>query len=191
MLVLSIICAAATGRMEQLSQAAAEGTDKAVRLLISMTGSMCLWCGLMKIADRSGATGLLSKLFSPVIERLMPDVRRDSAAMRAVSANITANFLGLGNAATPLGIAAMKELHKTNTLKDAPSSSMIVFVVINTASIQLIPSTIAALRQAAGSASPYSILPYVWLSSALALIGGLCAAKLLSVRTRSGRRCYG
>lgn len=191
MIVLSLVCAAVTGRMEQLSQAAAGGADKAVRLLISMTGSMCLWCGLMNTADKSGATRLLSRLSAPALTRLMPALKNNRAAMNAVSANLTANFLGLGNAATPLGIMAMKELQKTNTLRDAPDSSMIIFVVLNTASIQLIPSTIAALRQAAGSSSPYSILPCVWLSSALALLGGLGAAKLLSLGKRSGRRCYG
>ncbi len=191
MILLSFICAALSGRMEQLSLSAAEGADKAVKLLVSMTGSMCLWCGLMKIADKSGASGILSKLFSPVLARLMPDIKKDSAAMRAVSANITANFLGLGNAATPLGIIAMKELQKINPLSDEPSASMVIFVVINTASVQLIPATIAALRQAAGSVSPYSILPFVWLSSALALAGGLLAARLLSEKRGIRRRSYG
>lgn len=191
MIVLSLFCAVFTGKVEQLSLSAAEGADKAVNLLISMTGSMCLWCGLMKIADRSGATKLLSGALSPVIARLMPDVKKDSAAMGAVSANITANFLGLGNAATPLGIIAIKELNKINRLNDEPSASMIIFVVINTASVQLIPATIAALRQAAGSTSPYSILPYVWISSALALIGGLCVTKFMQTK-RAFRRCsYG
>lgn len=183
-LIISFICSVAAGRVEQLSAAAAEGADKAVKLLLSMTGVMCLWCGVMKIAEKSGLTELLAKALSPVLKRLMPDIKTNGSAMRAVSANITANFFGLGNAATPLGILAMKELQKTNLIKDEPSGSMIIFVVINTASVQLIPSTIAAIRQAAGSASPYSILSYVWISSGLALIGGLAAAKLFSLKRR-------
>ncbi len=182
MLVISFVCALVTGRMEALSRAAIEGADKAVKLIISMAGSMCLWTGIMKIADGGGLTKAAARLLSPVLGLLMPEYRKNSKAMGAVSANVTANILGLGNAATPLGIAAMKEMQKTNRLKSAPNNSMVMFVVINTASVQLIPTTIAAMRQAAGSASPYSIVPYVWVTSVLSLLAGLLIAKLLSAR---------
>lgn len=178
MILASVVCALCTGRMELLSKAALDGADKAVNVLMSMAGVMCLWTGLMKIADRGGLTAAVSKLFSPVLARLMPDHDRDSPAMRAVSANITANLLGLGNAATPFGLAAMKEMQKNNSLRTAPDNSMVMFVIINTASVQLIPTTVAALRQAAGSLQPYSILPDIWLTSALTLTIGIVLAKI-------------
>lgn len=180
MIIVSFICALSTGRMEELSKAAINGVDKAVSLIISMAGVMCLWTGIIKIADRGGLTGIIAKILSPVLSRLMPDYEKDSAAMRAVSANITANILGLGNAATPFGLIAMKEMQKENRLKTQPNNSMVMFVVMNTASIQLIPTTIAALRQAAGSNQPYDILPYIWMVSFLSLAVGIILAKLIS-----------
>ena len=154
MIVISFICALATGQIQALSLAAANGADKAIRLLISMAGVMCLWSGMMKIAERSGLTQVIARVLSPVLCRLMPDYAKDSPAMWAVCANVTANIL--------------------------PNHSMILFVILNTASIQLIPTTMAALRQAAGSTEPYAILPHIWLSSAGALLVGLTAARLFS-----------
>lgn len=180
MIIVSFICALNTGRMEELSKAAINGADKAVSLIISMAGVMCLWTGIMKIADRGGLTAIIAKILSPVLARLMPDYEKDSAAMRAVSANITANILGLGNAATPFGLIAMKEMQKGNRLKTQPNNSMVMFVVMNTASIQLIPTTIAALRQSAGSSQPYDILPYIWIVSFLSLAVGIILAKVFS-----------
>lgn len=182
MIICSVICAVFTGNMEALSKAALDGADKAVNLLISMAGVMCLWTGIMKIADKGGLTSVIAKMLSPLLSKLMPDYEKDSPAMRAVSANITANILGLGNAATPFGLAAMKEMQKTNSLKTAPNNSMVMFVVLNTASVQLIPTTIAALRQAAGSVQPYSVLPYIWVTSVLTLVSGILFAKILLLK---------
>lgn len=183
MIVISFVCSLLTGRVEELSRAAIEGADKAIRLIISMAGSMCLWTGIVKIADSGGLTKVMAKILSPVLGLLMPEYRKNAQTMGAISANVTANILGLGNAATPLGVAAMKEMQKTNHLKTSPNNSMVMFVVINTASVQLVPTTIAAMRQAAGSVSPYSIVPYVWVTSILSLAAGLLAAKLLSLRS--------
>lgn len=182
MVAVSFICALCKGNMEQLSKAVLDGADKAVELVISMAGVMCLWTGIMKIADKGGLTAVISKFLSPILSRLMPDYDKDSAAMKAVSANITANILGLGNAATPFGIAAMKEMQKTNKLGNSPNNSMIIFVIINTASIQVIPTTIAALRQAAGSTMPYSVLPYIWITSVLTLISGIILARIFMMK---------
>ena len=177
MILASVICSILNGRMDVLAEAVTGGADKAVQLLISMAGVMCLWTGIMRIAEKSGITRGIAVLLSPVLKRLMPDYAPNSEAMQAVSANITANILGLGNAATPLGIRAMKAMQDDNRLGDRPNRSMIMFVVINTASVQIIPTTAAALRQAAGSTDPYSILPYVWITSISALIIGIVAAK--------------
>ena len=182
MLVLSVLCSLFTGRTAELSRAVTDGADKAVRLVISMAGVMCLWTGILKIAEKSGVTGKISALLAPVIKLVMPECRNNKKAMEAVSANITANIFGLGNAATPLGLKAMKELQKTNRLINSPDNSMVMFVVINTASLQLIPSTIAAMRQAAGSEQPFAILPYIWITSILTLITGIMLAKIFSLR---------
>ena len=182
MLVISVVCSLFTGRSAELSRAVTDGADKAVRLVISMAGVMCLWTGILKIAEKSGVTGKISALLAPVIKLVMPECRNNKKAMEAVSANITANIFGLGNAATPLGLKAMKELQKTNRLINSPDNSMVMFVVINTASLQLIPSTIAAMRQAAGSEQPFAILPYIWITSILTLITGIMLAKIFSLR---------
>lgn len=188
MIIASFVCAIITGRIDELSQAALQGADKAISLIISMAGVMCLWTGMMKIADKGGLTAIIARILSPFLSRIMPDYKKDSPAMRAVSANVTANLLGLGNAATPFGLAAMKEMQKTNTLKSKPNNSMVMFVVINTASIQIIPTTIAALRQAAGSKQPYDILPYIWVVSVLSLIVGITVATILSIKKEAQGR---
>lgn len=179
MVVLGFFCAAVTGRMEELSTAALSGAQKAVELTISMTGMMCLWTGMMKIAEAAGITEALSRAFSPILQFLFPKYPKGSPVCQAISMNMAANLLGLGNAATPLGIAAMKEMTKYSSNPGEADSAMVMFVVINTASIQLIPATIGALRAAYGAASPFDILPAVWLASAVSLLGGIIVVKLI------------
>ena len=184
MILISFFCAAVTGRMEALSQAVLEGSGKAVELTLSMAGMMCAWTGLLQIAEAGGITALLARVMSPVIGKLFPGCRREGEAMQAISLNITANLLGLGNAATPLGIAAMKELEKTSQRKGVASDEMAMLVVLNTASLQLIPTTTAALRLANGSTAPMEILPAVWLASSVSILAGILTAKFLSGRFR-------
>ena len=133
---------------------------------------LCLWSGLMEIARRCRLTEALARLLHPLTRRLFPTVPQGSPAMQAICMNLSANLLGLGNAATPLGLAAMRELQKLNPHKDSASNAMVTFVAMNTASLQLIPTTCAALRQQAGSAAPMEILPAVWLTglSSLAMV---------------------
>ena len=132
-MLISILCALATGRMQEVSDAVLSGAGDAVQLVISLLGMMCLWTGLMKIADAGGITRILSRAFAPVMKRLFPDYEPESPAVRAICMNVTANLLGLGNAATPMGIAAMKEMAKTNPTPGVANNSMAMFVVINTA----------------------------------------------------------
>jgi spore maturation protein A len=178
MILLSVVCAIATGRVPQLSAAVMNGAESAVKLVISLLGMMCAWTGLMKIADEGGVTAVLSRMMRPLTRRLFPSCPGGGPAVRAICMNITANLLGLGNAATPLGIAAMKELSRQNPGTEA-DNSMVMFVVINTASLQLIPTFMATLRAKYGSLSPFDILPAVWVTSACALLAGVLAAKLL------------
>ncbi len=179
MFLLSLIFGVMNGRIEQVSTAAISECGKAVELVISLLGTMCLWSGLMKVADKAGLTAKLSKLFSPVMKVLFKGMNSCSPAAKAISMNVAANLLGLGNAATPLGIAAMKELEKESPLSTSATDNMIMFVVLNTASLQLIPTTTALLRLKAGSIAPMEILPAVWLTSAAAVISALFMAKLL------------
>ena len=184
LLIFSLVTAAFTGRMEALSSAALSGCGEAVTLAISLTGMLCLWSGLMEIARRCRLTEKLAVLFRPVTRLLFPTVRQGSATMSAICMNLSANLLGLGNAATPLGLAAMRELQKENPDPETASAPMVTFVVLNTASLQLVPTTCAVLRQQAGSAAPMEILPAVWLTGAAALAAALLAERLLRGKER-------
>lgn len=184
MLIFSVVSSAFGGNMEALSAAALSGCGEAVTLVISLTGMLCLWCGLMKIAQQCRLTEAVARLFRPLTRLLFPELPPGSPALQAICMNLSANLLGLGNAATPLGLAAMRELQKLNRQKDTASNAMVTFVVLNTASLQLIPTTCTVLRQQAGSAAPMEILPAVWLSSIASAAVALTLAHLL----RGGRR---
>ena len=187
-MITSVLCAFATGRMQELSDAVLSGAADAIQLVISMAGMMCLWTGLMKIADSGGITAMLARVFSPVLKHLFPAYAPESPAMKAVCMNITANLLGLGNAATPMGIAAMKEMAKKTPTPGVADNSMVMFVVINTASIQMLPTMTGILRARYGSPSPFDVVPAVWVTSLVALLFGVTMAKLL--QRRGGSR-YG
>lgn len=181
LILISVFCAVVTGRVPELSASIMSGAAGAVELVISLLGMMCLWTGLMKIADAGGVTQILSNLLYPLTKHLFPDCKKDSPAMKAICMNMTANLLGLGNAATPLGIAAMKELKKKNPTQTA-DNSMAMFVVINTASLQIIPTFMGTLRAKYGSPAPFDILPAVWVTSVAALVAGVIVAKVLEGR---------
>ena len=178
MAVLSILCGLATGRGDLVAAAAVEGAQAAVELCVSIAGMLCLWTGVMEIMRRSGLAEGLSRLLRPVLSALFPQVSGDRGVMDSISANVSANLLGLGNAATPLGIEAVRRMERKSP--GTASDAMCMLVVCNTASIQLLPTTVASIRSAAGSAAPFDILPAVWLASAASLTAGLLAAKALS-----------
>lgn len=177
MLIVSLICSIYTGKMEELSSAALNGAAQAIELTLSLLGVMTLWSGLMKIADKGGITAILAKVFSPFLRILFPDYKPKSPTLKAICANMAANLLGLGNAATPFGIVAMKEMQKENKTPEIANRSMVMFVVLNTASIQLIPTTIAAMRASAGSKQPFDIIVAIWIVSFLSLFVGIITAK--------------
>ena len=178
MVVLSILCGLATGQSAQVAAAAVEGTQAAVELCLSIAGMLCLWTGVMEIMRRSGLAEGLSRLLRPVLSALFPQVSKDRGVMDSISANVSANLLGLGNAATPLGIEAVRRMERKSP--GTASDAMCMLVVCNTASIQLIPTTVASVRAAAGSSSPFDILPAVWLASALSVGVGIAACKLFA-----------
>lgn len=184
MMIIAFVFACVCGNMEKLSASVMNGAGSAVELIVSIIGILCFWSGMMEIAEKSGITKLLSKIFSPVLSKLFKNVQKDSSAMGYISLNISANLLGLGNAATPLGLSAMKELKKINHDKPFASDDMLLFVVLNTASLQLIPTTLCAYRQSYGSKAPFEIIPAVWLTSVLALTVAITIAKSLSLKSR-------
>ncbi|MBC5729584.1 spore maturation protein A [Pseudoflavonifractor sp. DSM 107456] len=173
----AVFCGLLTGRGPQVAAAAMEGAAAAVELCLSMAGVLCLWMGVMEVMRRSGLSQGLSRLLRPLLKRLYPDFARDREVMDSISANVSANLLGLGNAATPLGIQAARRMSRRTP--GVASDSLCMLVVCNTASIQLIPTTVASVRAAAGCAAPFDILPAVWLASALSVTVGILAAKVM------------
>lgn len=177
MVVLSLLFGIATGRLDQVANAALEGANSAIELSLSMAGVLCLWSGVMEVLNVCGLSAGLARIFRPVLRRLMPESAKDEETLAAVSANVSANLLGLGNAATPLGIRAARRMARD--CGGVASDELCRLVVLNTASIQLLPTTVASVRAACGSAAPLDILPSVWLSSALSVTVGLLSARLL------------
>lgn len=176
-MIISVVCALITGKTSDLSSAVLSGANDAVIFIISILGMMALWTGIMKIAEKSGITDFLAKIFSPLIKFLFPSYPPGSDASKAICMNITANFLGLGNAATPFGIKAMKEMQKHNSTPSIANNEMVMFVVINTASLQLIPTFLCTLRQKHGAENPLDIIVCLWITSLVALTVGIFTAK--------------
>ena len=174
---LSLLFGCATGQLSAVSAAALTGAQSAVELCLSMAGAICLWSGVMTLMDRCGLSGKLAGLLRPLLRRILPNASRDSETLAALSANVSANLLGLGNAATPLGIRAATRM--AQGCSGVASDELCRLVVLNTASIQLLPTTVAAVRSAHGCAAPFDILPAVWLSSLLSVSAGLLAARVL------------
>lgn len=184
-LFLSVLCAILQGRGGELAAAVPQGAQAGVTLALGISGSMCLWMGIGKLMERTGVTRALSRLMMPLLARLFPTCRKDPTARHYLSANICANILGLGNAATPMGIQAAKRLVDPKRPKVA-TDELCRLIVLNTASIQLIPANVAAVRASLGSASPFDILPAVWLTSLSSAALGICAAWLLGRLMKNG-----
>lgn len=178
MVVASLLFGICTGNLNAVANAALEGASSAVELSLSMAGVLCLWSGVMEIMNSCGLSQGLSRLFRPILRRLLPNASRDAETLSAVSANLSANLLGLGNAATPLGIQAARRMARG--CGGVASNELCLLVVLNTASIQLLPATVASIRAAAGCQTPLDILPAVWFASLLSVAAGLLAATLLS-----------
>jgi spore maturation protein A len=178
------------GRIEAVANAAFSSAGRAVELGIGLLGIICLWSGLMKIMEKSGLARFVAKLARPVLKPLFPQISNNGKALGAVALNLAANFMGLGNAATPLGIKAMIELQKANGGKDTASDAMCMFLVLNTSAIQIIPSTIIALRNDAGSVAPAEITACVWFASVCATLTGVFMAKLMQGINRTRGRVY-
>ena len=191
LLIFSFISALVTGRVDKLSSAVIDGAESAVQLLLRLVSMLCLWGGIMEIGDSAGLTKLFSRVMYPVVSLIFPRLRREKYALEAISMNITANVLGLGNAATPLGLEAMRRLQSINSDTEFASDEMIVFVVMNTAAMHIIPTTVATMRGQYGSENPMEIMPAAFLTSFLALATAVTVAKIGNRLKGKGRRSYG
>ena len=175
---LSIIFASATGKVGAVSAATAQGAQAGITVAISIAGSICLWSGVGNLMDKIGLTGLLSRFLGPLLNFIFPGTKQDPQLRRDLSGNICANILGLGNAATPMGIKAVKRMRRPDQ-PELATDEMCRLIVLNTASIQLIPANVAAIRAGLGCASPFDILPAVWITSLCSAALGLTAAAVL------------
>ena len=173
MILLSLIASIILGNGPALAAAVPQGAQAGVELALSLAGSICLWCGVGKLMEKAGLTQLLSRLFSPLLSQIFPSFRKDPILAGHLSSNVCANFLGLGNAATPMGIQAAKRLANG---EDTATDELCRLIILNTASIQLIPANVAAIRAGLGASSPFDILPAVWVTSIASAGLGLLAA---------------
>ncbi|GED56198.1 nucleoside recognition domain-containing protein [Brevibacillus formosus] len=182
LIVISIVVAAVTGRMEAINAAAFEGAKTGVTVCLGLLSVLAFWMGMMRIAEKSGLLELLARALSPIIQVLFPDVPKGHPAMGYILSNMSANLLGLGNAATPMGLKAMEELQKLNPDKQNASAAMCTLLAINTASITIIPTTMIAIRMQYGSVNPVEIVGTTLLSSFAATIVALLIDRMYRYR---------
>lgn len=178
-IILSYIYAIISGKIEEINNGLFASLQETVELTLTFLGTICLWNGIMQIAKHTTLIEKMSKILQPVINFLFPDLKKNTTAKKEISMNMIANILGLGNAATPLGIKAMQTMQKDNTKKDTLSNSMMMFIVINTASIQLIPTNVIAIRSSLNSENPTSIILPVWIATIVAAVVGISLTKIL------------
>ena len=178
-IIISIIYAIFSGNLENLNKSIFESTESAVNLTLTLIGMTCLWSGIMEVASKSDIIEYLSKILKPIVKKLFPNITLESKSYNNIIMNIVANILGLGNAATPLGLKAMSELQKENEDKDRLSDSMMMLIVLNTASLQIIPTTVIAIRNSLGSENPTKIIFPVWISTICAAIVGVIFCKII------------
>lgn len=178
--IISVIFAVCTGRTEELSSSVFTSVRSAVDLVLTLCGIMTFWCGIINVLEKKGVVNRLSRLISPILKFLFPNAYKNGACGE-ISANISANILGIGNAATPLALAAMSRLQKLNGNKDVASDDMVMLAVLNTASLDIFPATLIALRQSAGSQSPYSIILPTVIASFLTVVFAITITKLFSL----------
>ena len=177
-IIISILYAVCFGNLNQLNNSIFESTTTTINLCLTLLGTISLWNGIMKIASETSFIKIVVKILRPIIKVLFPEIEEGSELYKQISMNMVANILGLGNAATPLGIKAMKIMKEESGNKDILTNDMAVFIVLNTASIQIIPTTVIAIRNSLNSENPTSIIFPVWIATISAAIAGITATKL-------------
>lgn len=177
-IIISFSFAIFFGNLQELNASIFKSTEDAVNLSINLLGTMCFWNGIMQIANKTLIIEKLSNFLKPIIKFLFPEIKENKKIQKEISMNMVANILGLGNAATPLGLKAMKSMQEENINKNELSNSMAMFIVLNTASIQIIPTTVIAIRNSLGSNNPTAIVFPVWIATICAAIAGITATKI-------------
>ena len=178
-IIVSFVYAILNGRVAEINNSVFDSTKSAVELSISLLGTTCLWTGIMQIASSTKIVKHLSKLLNPIMRKIFPKIKKEEKVHKQITMNIIANIMGLGNAATPLGLKAMKSMQENNKNKNKLSDSMCMFIVLNTASIQLIPTTVIAIRSSLGSSNPTAMIVPVWIATICAAVAAVFSAKLL------------
>lgn len=177
-IIVSVIYGILTGRVEQVNNSIFQSAEEAVTLTITFLSTLCMWNGIIQIVSKTSIMDKLKKFLSPLMKILFPDIKKEEKVHEEISMNIVANMLGLGNAATPLGLKAMKSLQEKNDKKDTISNSMAMFIVLNTASLQIIPTTVIAIRNSLESNNPSGIIIPVWIATVAAAISAVVATKI-------------
>lgn len=183
-IIISFIYAIFTGKVNEINSGIFSSASEAVQLSITFLGTICLWNGIMEIVKKTTLITKLTKFLNPLIKLLFPELKNNNQAKAEISMNVVANILGLGNAATPLGIKAMKTMQKENKNKDTLSNSMAMFIVLNTASLQLIPTNVIAIRTSLNSVNPTGIIFPVWIATIVAAIVGIVATKIITKKIK-------
>ena len=178
-IIISFIYAIYSGNFSNINNAIFESADQTVELCLTMFGTLCLWNGIMKIAIKTSMIEKLTKFLKPVISFIFPEIKNDKKISNEISMNIVANILGLGNAATPLGLKAMESMQKINKDKSKLSNPMAMFILRNTASLQIVPTTVISIRSSLGSQEPTKIIFAVWIATIAAFSTAIIAGKLL------------
>ena len=178
-IIISIIYAFLSGNIESINKTIFDSVDNAVKFSINLLGMTCLWSGLMEIAVNTNIIRFLNKLLQPIMKNLFPNLKTENKASKNITMNIIANILGLGNAATPLGLKAIEELQKENNNKETLSDNMIMLILLNTASLQVIPTTVLSLRNSLESNNPTEIIFPVWVATICAALAGITVTKIL------------
>jgi len=181
-IIISLIYAIVFGRISEVNIAIFNSVDNAVQITIKLMGTICLWNGIIKIAEKTSMIENLKKVLRPIFRFLFPDIKENDKAYGEISMNMVANIMGLGNAATPLGLNAMKSMQKNNKNKKELSNSMAMFIIINTASIQIIPTTVIGIRSSLGSENPTQMILAVWCATIGAAVSAIILTKILMKR---------
>ena len=178
-IIISFMYAIFSGNVEKINNSIFDSAKNAVELTITFFGTVCLWNGIMQIAKETTLMEKITKMLQPIMKFLFPEIKKGDQANEEMSMNIVANILGLGNAATPLGLKAMKTLQKQNDKKDTLSNTMMMFIILNTASLQIIPTTVIAIRSSLGAKEPTEVIVPVWVATIAAAVAGVIAAKII------------
>lgn len=181
-IIVSFIYALISGNIEQASNGIFDSAASAVELTLTFFGTICLWNGIIAIVKETTLMSKLTRILQPLIRFLFPELKNNNKAKEEISMNIVANLLGLGNASTPLGLKAMETMQKDNLKKDTLTNSMAMFIVLNTASLQIIPTNVIAIRSSLGSNAPSNIILQVWIATIVAAVVGITATKIFIKR---------